>query len=179
LLGTLLKAAQKSMENLSKVDFGKLSDQLENFLTTANKLITDTDIKELLGDLKVTAQNLNEISTTLKTSITKKKIEKMSKQMDETAKNLNKALLQLDKFAQEAQKEMVESKVPETSKAARDLFNNSDKALKRLVALDQDFKVTLERLNEAIIAAKSLMDYLEKHPNSIIRGKPNTQVVAP
>jgi paraquat-inducible protein B len=58
-----------------------------------------------------------------------------------------------------------------TLSAANNTFNSAQQSLAEDAPLQQDLKQTLQDLSRAANSLKVLTDYLEQHPESLIRGK--------
>jgi len=63
---------------------------------------------------------------------------------------------------------------PEVAAAMKDVrktLDNADRTLSEDAPLQQDLRQTLQELSRAAASMKVLTDYLEQHPESLIRGK--------
>lgn len=115
----ILSEAQDVVTKIAKIDFEKISKQIEQFLTAANRLVEDKDMME-------TMKNLKDISLNLKT----------------LTDRLNKTLNE-----------------------------------KKMTEFSEKFNQTIKNINSMVLSTRSLVEYLEKNPESLLRGKPERPVV--
>lgn len=59
-----------------------------------------------------------------------------------------------------------------TLREAQEAMRNAKEALARDAPLQTDLSATLLQLSRAAKSVTALVDYLERHPESLIRGKP-------
>ena len=150
-----------------------------------------THNKKLL-EIPTTAGSLNELQTQVA-----KIADNLSKvPFDQIGSNLQKTLITFNSTlhsAEQLTKGLNNNVAPEVLAAMKDVRNtlhNADKTLSTAnqtfssaqqslaedAPLQQDLKQTLQDLSRAANSLKVLTDYLEQHPESLIRGKsPNTQ----
>jgi paraquat-inducible protein B len=150
-----------------------------------------THNKKLL-EIPTTAGSLNELQTQVA-----KIADNLSKvPFDQIGSNLQKTLVTFNSTlhsAEQLTKGLNNNLAPEVLAAMKDVRNtlhNADKTLSTAnqtfssaqqslaedAPLQQDLKQTLQDLSRAANSLKVLTDYLEQHPESLIRGKsPNTQ----
>jgi len=104
-----------------------------------------------------------------------KKLEKLP--LDETVADVRKALQSLDvtlKYADKLVKRMNAEVVPEvrmTLEEARKTLGAAKQTLSADAPLQQDLRETLRELARTAQSLRVLTDYLERHPESLIRGK--------
>lgn len=115
----ILSEAQTAVTKIAKVDFQKISDQINEFLNAANKLIKDKQTEETINDLREISSNLKKLTN-----------------------RINRAL--------------------------------DDK---RINEITDNFNRTIDNINRMVNSTTALVDYLEKNPESLLRGKPQRPVV--
>jgi paraquat-inducible protein B len=147
--------------------------------------------KKLL-EIPTTAGSLNELQTQVA-----KIADNLSKvPFDEIGNNLQKTLITFNSTlhsAEQLTKSLNNNVAPEVLAAMKDVrntlhnadntlsaanktFSTAQQSLAEDAPLQQDLKQTLQDLSRAANSLKVLTDYLEQHPESLIRGKsPNTQ----
>jgi paraquat-inducible protein B len=97
---------------------------------------------------------------------------------DEIGADLQKSLKTLDRTLNSAEKltqSLNNDVAPEVTAAMKDVRKTLDSANKTLAEdapLQQDLRQTLEEVSRAAGSLRILTDYLERHPESLIRGKP-------
>ena len=150
-----------------------------------------THNKKLL-EIPTTAGSLNELQTQVA-----KIADNLSKvPFDQIGSNLQKTLVTFNSTlhsAEQLTKSLNNNVAPEVLAAMKDVrntlhnadntlstanqtFSSAQQSLAEDAPLQQDLKQTLQDLSRAANSLKVLTDYLEQHPESLIRGKsPNTQ----
>ena len=122
--------------------------------------------------------------TTIASNLSKVPFEQIAKDLQKTMATLNKTLNSAEKLAQTLNQDVA----PEVSAAMKDVrktlvnadrtlsnvdqtLSNADRTLSEDAPLQQDLRQTLQDLSRAAASMKVLTDYLEQHPESVIRGK--------
>jgi paraquat-inducible protein B len=88
-----------------------------------------------------------------------------------TLKTMNRTLASAEQLANHLNNDVA----PEVTAAMKDVRKTLDSAQKTLsedAPLQQDLRQTLEEVSRAAGSLRVLTDYLERHPESLIRGKP-------
>jgi len=115
----ILAEAQDAVKKIAKINFVKISKQIEEFLAAANKLVKDKDTIETMKDLKEISSNLKILTS------------RINRTLDE----------------------------------------------KRMTEFSDKFNLTLKNINRMVASTTTLVEYLERNPESILRGKPERPVV--
>ena len=123
---------------------------------------------------------LDELQTqisTITTKLSKVPFEEIGQDLQKSLVTLNKTLTSAEKLAQTLNQDVA----PEVAAAMKDVrktldnadrtLNNADRTLSEDAPLQQDLRQTLQELSRAAASIKVLTDYLEQHPESLIRGK--------
>jgi paraquat-inducible protein B len=163
------------------------ADQIKN---TADELIMkfrQLPIEDIVNDLAATLKEMREIATS---DELKKNRVALAKTLNETERlvaslnqnlsplliNMNGTVVDTRTMVQEFTHEMrpVMLSTEKTLNAATDVLKESKQALgsvETLTATDAPLWQSLESLRDAANSTKTLTDYLERHPDSIIYGK--------
>lgn len=115
----ILAEAQDAVQKIAKIDFAKISSEIEAFLSAANKLIQDKDTQATVKDLREISSNLKLLTA------------RLNKTLDE----------------------------------------------KNMAEFSEKFNQTINNINRMVISTRALVEYLEKNPESVIRGKPERPIV--
>lgn len=97
---------------------------------------------------------------------------------DEIGANLNRTLAQANTTLAQAEATMkrldgdVLPEVKDTLAAARKTFASAENLLAQDSPLQADLRQTLQEVTRTMESVEALADYLERHPESLIRGKP-------
>jgi len=98
---------------------------------------------------------------------------------EQIAVDLRTSLARLNRTltaAEGAAKNINNNVTPEIAAALKDLrktLNSADRTLSEDAPLQQDIRQTLQELTRAAGSVRVLTDYLERHPESLLRGKPD------
>jgi len=84
--------------------------------------------------------------------------------LDDTLKSADRLVRQLDGT--------VAPEIDATLKAAQAAMNNAKNVLGEDAPLQSDLRTTLLEVSRAAKSLSALVDYLERHPESLLRGKP-------
>ncbi|RIZ69562.1 MAG: MCE family protein [Methylococcales bacterium] len=163
------------------------ADQIKN---TADELIMkfrQLPIEDIVKDLAATLKEIREIATSdelkknrvalAKTlSETEKLVASLNQNLSSLLVNMNGTVVDTRAMVQEFTHEMrpVLLSTEKTLNAATDVLKESKQALgsvETLTATDAPLWQSLESLRDAANSTKTLTDYLERHPDSIIYGK--------
>ena len=141
---------------------------MESSLDGITKLVNDPNLTAAIQDLKETLQSARKLIT------------KVDGQVDPLAKDVKKLTTNFDKLAKD-----VDSKIKGLSASLEKTLSGLDKTLsgvdKTLTSargvmspdapLVVDMENTLKELSAVSRSIRELADYLEQHPESLIRGK--------
>ncbi len=169
-ISSLMEEAQKAITKIGKVNFEGLSNRLETFLDGADKLLNDKRVTSTLDQVTTITANLDQITQTLKGGLTAERLETFIKDIKETIDNVNGAVNAVRNSIEAA-------KIPETAEKGRNILDSSERFVKGADALRSELAASLVKLNATLDAARTLLDYIEKNPNSMISGKPEKPLV--
>jgi paraquat-inducible protein B len=130
---------------------------------------------------------LDELQTQISTitaKLSKVPFDEIGRDVQKSLATLNKTLTSAEKLAQTLNQDVA----PEVATAMKDVrktldnanrtlsnvdqtLSNADRTLSEDAPLQQDLRQTLQELSRAAASIKVLTDYLEQHPESLIRGK--------
>jgi paraquat-inducible protein B len=122
--------------------------------------------------------------STITTKLSKVPFDEIGRDVQKSLTTLNKTLTSAEKLAQTLNQDIA----PEVAVAMKDVrktlenadrtlanmdqtLSNADRTLSDDAPLQQDLRQTLQELSRAAASVKVLSDYLEQHPESLIRGK--------
>jgi paraquat-inducible protein B len=124
------------------------------------------DVTQEVVELPTVPNSLDELQTQL--SSIARKLDKVP--FEEIGKNLRDTL----KSAEVLMKKLDAQVVPElkdTLAAARKTFSEADQLLQKDSPVQSDLREALRQVTETMESLNALSDYLERHPESLIRGK--------
>ena len=128
---------------------------------------------ELQGNLETIAEKLSAVP-----------FDQIGQEMQATLKTMHKTLADADQLANSLNNDVVPEmksamidvqntldNADRTLTSANKAFNHAESTLSEDSAIQQDLRKTLQALSRAATSLKVLTDYLEQHPESILRGK--------
>jgi paraquat-inducible protein B len=124
-------------------------------------------------ELPTVPNGLDELQSqisSIATKLNKVPFEQIGQDLQKSLATLNKTLNSAEKLAQTLNQDVA----PEVAAAMKDVrktLNHADRTLSEDAPLQQDLRQTLQELSRAAASMKVLTDYLEQHPESLIRGK--------
>ncbi|AOK66727.1 MCE family protein [Burkholderia multivorans] len=101
-----------------------------------------------------------------------KKLDKVP--FDQIGANLNSALSNADKLFKQLDTQ-VAPEARDTLSAAKQTFSTAEATLQQDSPLQSDVRSALKELTRTLQSLNALADYLERHPESLIKGKPGDQ----
>jgi paraquat-inducible protein B len=101
-----------------------------------------------------------------------KKLDKVP--FDQIGANLNSALANADKLFKQLDTQ-VAPEARDTLSAAKQTFSTAEATLQQDSPLQSDVRGALKELTRTLQSLNALADYLERHPESLIKGKPGDQ----
>jgi len=168
---TLLDSFSSIANSLKKLDYQGLHDKLSNVLVEGSKLLEDghkllkncnetldseplvkimDNVKSLTGHLDVMLKNANE-------TITKDRLEGIMHELQETIQSI-------DKLSKNLESEVKDMGMNQVMKDFR-------MSMSRFVQSAKTFDETLSNVNNGIGALTELLQYLDKDPQALIKGK--------
>ncbi len=129
-----------------------ISNKVNQLMDTLNGL----PLREIGSDLRDTVEGAKQIFT--------------SKELTRSVKELELALAQVHETAQDLDKQVV-GNLSRTLDQARAAFRSASNLVSEDSPLYQELSRTLRELSAAARSARVMADYLERHPEALIRGK--------
>jgi len=151
---------------------GQVYVALDFFPNTPNAAV---DVTQNPIELPTVPNSLDELQSQVQqiaTKINKVPFEQIAADVRTSLATLNKTL----SSAEQAAKSINNDVTPEITAALKDVrktLNSADRTLSEDAPLQQDIRQTLQELTRAAGSVRVLTDYLERHPESLLRGKPD------
>ena len=146
----LTQAVGRTLENLSEVDFADLSGRIGKLADSLRALTDSPEVGQASKDLSAAMASLNRLATALDTQAGP-----LTGDLRATAEEARRTLAQL-------------------GRAADNLGDLAKPGGATRLQLDQ----SLQDLGEAAQAIKALADYLDRHPEALLRGKRTQEMEA-
>ncbi|MDP9898873.1 PqiB family protein [Variovorax ginsengisoli] len=126
-------------------------------------------------ELPTVANSLDELQSQVQeiaTKINKVPFEQLGADMRTALSTLNKTLTSAEQLTKTLNND-VSPEITAAMKDARKTINSAERTLAQDSPLQQDMRQTLQELTRAAGSVRVLTDYLERHPESLLRGKPD------
>jgi paraquat-inducible protein B len=124
------------------------------------------DMAQYPMEVPTVPNSLDELQTQLSSiarKLDKVPFEDIGKNLRDTLKSANALFKQLDS--------QVVPEMKDTLGAARQTFSTADQLLQKDSPVQSDLREALQQLTQTMQSLNALSDYLERHPESLIRGK--------
>ncbi|MBR2508831.1 MAG: MCE family protein [Lentisphaeria bacterium] len=147
MLSDAIQNISKSLENISKIRFDRISASLENSAVKINDFINDASLQKTVANLKSITDKLDSTLTEERLNIVLDDVQKISKDLQQITARINK-----------------ESIVVKAS----DSIRNAGEAL---IDSSESLENTLLKLNSTLDKLTVLINLLNENPSALIRGK--------
>jgi paraquat-inducible protein B len=162
LIGTLVKRGLRAQLRTGNLLTGQLYIALDYFPRAApSKLDLSKRPLELPTQPNTLDQLQNQVQDIV-TKIDKVPFDKIGNNLNTTLQSANSLFKQLDTQVAPQAKDMLEQ--------AKQTFGTAQQALSQDSPLQSNLQQALEQLNRTLQSLNSLADYLERHPESLLRG---------
>ncbi|MGJ7489832.1 intermembrane transport protein PqiB [Variovorax sp. ZT4R33] len=157
-----------------------------NLLTGQNYIALDffpnaptatVDIDKDPVELPTMQNSLDELQSQVQeivSKVNKVPFEQIGTDMRSALATLNKTLVSAEQLTRTLNND-VSPEITAAMKDARKTINSAERTLAQDSPLQQDMRQTLQELTRAAGSVRVLTDYLERHPESLLRGKPEDQ----
>jgi paraquat-inducible protein B len=135
------------------------------------------DFKKMPLELPTVASSLEELQSqvqSIATRMNKMPFEQIGTDLLTALASLNKTLASTEQLASTLNND-VSPEIMATMRDARKTMNSAQQTLQRDAPLQQDLRQTLQEVTRAASSLRQLTDYLERHPESLLRGKPENK----
>lgn len=140
-----------------------------------NLASTKVDYQKSPLELPTVPGSLNELQSQVQdiaAKINKLPLEEIAANLLTTMAALNKTLAGAEQLTQTLNND-VSPEITAVMKDARKTMRSAEQTLAQDSPLQQDMRQTLQELTRAAGSIRTLTDYLERHPDALLRGKPD------
>lgn len=156
VIPTCPSTAQKLADALAKLDLAALEKHLESAMDGIAKLANDPDLTASISALKDTLQDARKLVT------------KVDRQVDPLSKDAKKTVRDIGELARN-----LDGRVAGMSTGLDKTLSAARSSISQDSPLMVDLQNTLQELSRMSRSIRQLADYLDQHPESLIRGKGN------
>ena len=143
-----------------------------DFFPNAPKVAIDVDKEQV--EMPTMQNSLDELQSQVQeivTKVNKVPFEQIGADVRTALATLNKTLVSAEQLTRTLNND-VSPEITAAMKDARKTINSAERTLAQDSPLQQDMRQTLQELTRAAGSVRVLTDYLERHPESLLRGKP-------
>lgn len=154
ILSDAIHNISKSLENISKIRFDRISASLENSAVKINEFINDDSLQD-------TVENLKNITRKLDRAVTAERLDILLNDTQSIARDLQQITDRINK------KSIVEKAANSIRHAGNAVIDSSE-----------NMEITLQKLNSALDKLTVLLNLLNENPSALLRGKevPETEI---
>src|SRR5450830_118729 len=141
-----------------------------DFFPNAPKVVIKPNLPIELPTIPNSLDELQNQISTIAGNLSKVQFDQIGHDLQKTLVTMNKTLSSTEVLVKSLNNDVA----PEVTAAMKDVrktLDNADRTLSEDAPLQQDLRQTLQELSRAAASLKVLTDYLEQHPESLIRGK--------
>lgn len=176
---TVPSTTERLLQILQKSDFKGMVKNLEQSLSGINKLVNDPEIAEAVHSLKLAADNVKNVTGKIN-----EYIDPLAEKVDGTLSDSRKFINSLDNQVQPLSSDLkktiedFDNLILAVNAALESLTNSIEKSLDGVRGIASEdapiiIKVeeTLHNISDMSSSLRQLADYLERHPEALLKGK--------
>jgi paraquat-inducible protein B len=169
------ETVQKIIADLRKVNFQDIVENISQTTKGVNELVNSRDMRESITNFNGALQDLQKLiqSTDELVGNVNGKVESVADSfestMDDTRELVNNIDSRVDPVAEDIEATL--AAVKSSFEEAESLLVEAQKLISENSKLRQEIIFTLESMSDASRSVEELGDYLQRHPESLIKGK--------
>ena len=174
-LQVFTETVQEIIADLRKVNFQEIVDNVSQVAEGANQLINSSDLQESVANFNDAMRNMQalihstgELVGNIDTRVDSV-ADRVESTMDDTRTLVNSIDRRVDPFASNVENTL--TSVQSSFVKAESLLLEAQKLISENSKLRREILITLESMSEASQSVEELSDYLQRHPESLLRGK--------
>ncbi len=153
-LAEIGKALEKTIMQISSIDFKNIGDHLDATLQTTSQKLEDIDAKGVSDSLKLTLNTINKTVSDVKLNETLENLNSLVKTTEGEVKTLSKA-------------------AHSTIASAHEVLANFNTIISPKSPFRYEFSLLMKNLNDASVSISNFTDYLQRNPSALVSGKRN------
>ena len=174
-LQMLTDTAEKILSDLRKVNFREIVDNIAQTAEGVNELVNSNDLRETVASFNSAIQEIQKLAKntdTLVLSINGKVdtvTDSFSSTMQDTRKMVNNIDTRLNSSASDLKDTL--AAVQSSFERAERVLAEAEKLISQNSKLRRDIATALEGMADAARSVEELTDFLQRHPEALIKGK--------
>jgi ABC-type transporter Mla subunit MlaD len=161
----ILNLINTSLEKISRVQFDRISEEMNGTLKSMQRLLDDPKLKMMIDKLEKMSENMEKSSYNVSKVLTESKLREIVDGLDSNLKSLNNLTIS-------ARSSIEGAKFIETAQSFREAAYSVTDARQALLN-------TLLKLDQTLDSMTELVNYLNDDPSSLIKGKHKPMIIAP
>jgi ABC-type transporter Mla subunit MlaD len=146
-----------TLARIGNIRYKEISENMLQAIKGVNDIVRDPKIKNLITRIDNVGKNLEQSTKNINNALTEDKLKKITSE-------LTKSLDSFDALAIKLKEQLDAAKISETSNAFRN-------AAESVTSAKQSLNDTLLKVEETLDSITQFVNYLDKDPSSIIKGK--------
>lgn len=162
-LSELAKGFEKTMADVAKIDFAAIGQNVHSAIVKVNEKLDGIDTKAISDSAVSALKGVDELAR--------------NKDVAESIKKLDALLSDSDALVNDARAELKKFSASGTSIMARldEVLRNVNSVVAPQSPFRYQIAVLLKTMNESMSYISNFTDYLQRNPNSLLRGKDNSK----
>lgn len=162
-LSELAKGFEKTMADVAKIDFAAIGQNVHSAIVKVNEKLDGIDAKAISDSAVSALKGVDELAR--------------NKDVAESIKKLDALLSDSDALVNDARAELKKFSASGTSIMARldEVLRNVNSIVAPQSPFRYQIAVLLKTMNESMSYISNFTDYLQRNPNSLLRGKDNSK----
>lgn len=162
-LSELAKGFEKTMADVAKIDFAAIGQNVHSAIVKVNEKLDGIDAKAISDSAVSALKGVDELAR--------------NKDVAESIKKLDALLSDSDALVNDARAELKKFSASGTSIIARldEVLRNVNSVVAPQSPFRYQIAVLLKTMNESMSYISNFTDYLQRNPNSLLRGKDNSK----
>jgi paraquat-inducible protein B len=158
-MSELVANVSKIVNNVNKIDFAGISQDIKSFLASAKQQVGGLDLKNMVAKVTAAAASIEDFASSAEAK-------KAFASLNKTAADAQGLIAKLD-----IQVEPVGAELARTLRSFRDAAEDVRKFLGPQTGLGEEAARTLRQLTETAESLQELADFLERNPSALLTGK--------
>ncbi len=151
------------LKELDKVPWSKLGNEILDTINQLNQIVRSDEVRQSMANLEASLENIASVSAKLDKMIQSKPLTQSAESLQKSLENIEALTASLNGQLNEDMVGML-SQGQKTFKAAENLIDENSPMMTELSDMIRELSQAAKSINE-------LVDYLERHPDSLIFGK--------
>ncbi len=172
---TIPTTIEKLWQQLATMDLRKMGTGIENVITGMDKLVNNVDLQVIAGETVATLKSLQVAVAEFQQMVSNldEKIDSVAGSVNQASDGVTSLLNNLDAQVDPLMREIHRTirSADTTLVSATSALNEADSLLSENSPLRAEIMQALQNISDAARSLKGFADYLERHPEALLRGK--------